>query len=389
LNLLEIILVIVGFLAIYNFIVYPVLLKILKIIRPKIILPDSDFEPEVTFIIAAYNEEALIEGAIDSINQSHYPKEKINIIIGSDGSTDGTNSILKNLASNNSSIKYYILNRSGKNNVLNNIVPLAKTEIILFMDADVRLNKDTLANLVSYFQNEKVGAVIASQTVVGDGETDNAGSEGDSFYHKYEENIRINEGITGSNVNSLGYLYGIRKNLYIPVPNNYVCDDLHNIYSVLQNKKRVLFAREAKAYEVRPKSLNNEFHRRVRAVAGGWATVVFHRNLLNIFTYGLTSFFIWSHKIFRWLSPVFLILLFVLTFAVYNSELIFSVFIIPQTIVYLSAILGWFFEKLNIKIKIFRLSLFFVSMNFSSLLGLFRFISRKQNAVWNREGFNN
>lgn len=385
---LEFILILIGILSIYNFLLYPIILVILKNISPNIIEAQQNYKPDITVFIAAYNEEELIEGAIKSIFNSSYPKNKINILVGSDGSTDKTNKILEKLSTENNQITYLVLERGGKNNVLNTLVPLVKTDIILFMDADIRIHNNTIENLVTYFHNDNVGAVIASQTVKGDGKTENAGSVGDSLYHRYEEKIRINEGITDSNVNSLGYLYGMRKDLYSAIPNNFVCDDLHNIYSVLQKRKRVLFSINAKAYEIRQKSLSNEFHRRVRAVAGGWATILYHKNLLNIFDFGLTSFYIWSHKVFRFLSPIFFILLFVVTLLNYKSTLLFLIFLIPQLIVYLSALLGWIFEKIGIKYKLFRLSLFFISMNYSSLLGFFRFISRQQNAIWDREGFN-
>ena len=387
---IEIILIIFGLLSIYNFLLYPVILAILSKIIPVRINPVNMEQPEITFIIAAYNEESLIAGVIKSIRESDYPKNKINIIIGSDGSTDKTNEIIENIANDDAGITLVVLGRGGKNRVLNTIVPMAKTEIILFMDVDVRLNKDTITNLIRYYVNDDIGAVIASQKVVGDGSTVNAGSEGDSIYHKYEEYIRINESIIASNVNSLGYLYSIKKDLFIPIPNDMVCDDLHNIYSVLRSKKRVIFALEAKAYEIRPKSLNNEYHRRIRAVAGGWATIKYHSELLNIFKFGITALFVWSHKIFRWLSPVFMIFLMIFTILTYDVNFnLFLFFIIPQLILYFSSFIGYIFEKMNMNTKIFRIFVFFVSMNYSSLLGLFRFLSRQQNAIWSRDGFKN
>ncbi|GAB1370407.1 glycosyltransferase family 2 protein [Candidatus Kapaibacterium sp.] len=380
--------ILLAFLTIYSYIFYPIILLFLSKLIPHRIVPPAEYYPEITVIIAAYNEEELIAGALNSVLNSDYPKDKLNIIVGSDGSEDKTNEIVESFSYNNSNVKLIKVSRGGKNNLLNNIVPSAQTDIILFMDADVRLNTNTIKNLVVYFANPKVGGVIASQTVVGDGKTENAGSQGDSVYHRYEEKIRILEGEIGSNVNSLGYFYGIRKDLFRNIPNNLVCDDLHNIYCVLESKNRLLFAKDAKAYEVRPKSLSNEFHRRVRAVAGGWATVSYHKKLLSAHDYGMTAFFIWSHKIFRWLSPIFLILLGVTSIFSNYSMMIFYLFVIPQIMLYGFAIIGWIFEKLNIPFTKLRIFLFFVSMNYSSLLGLFRFLSKRQNAIWNREGFN-
>jgi cellulose synthase/poly-beta-1,6-N-acetylglucosamine synthase-like glycosyltransferase len=382
------ILIILAFLTVYNYLFYPLLLAFFKVIFNNPIHIDKSFEPEITIIIAAYNEEELIEEAVYSILNSDYNISKINILIGSDGSTDKTNEILKSLSLIYKNLKYVEFERSGKNKVLNNLISIVKTDYILFMDADCRMNKNTIKNLMINFSDPSVGSVLASPTVVGDGTTDNAGSEGDSLYHRYEEHIRICEGIIHSNVNSLGYLYVIKTKLFKKIANDFVCDDLYNIYSVLESGKRVYFVRNAPAYEVRKKSLSNELHRRVRAVAGGMATVSYYSNLLNFSKYGWVAFFIISHKIFRWLSSVTMLLLIIATLFINSGTFVWKLFFYGQIIFYGIAFIGWLTEKLGIKIKYARIFLFFVLMNISSILGLFRFINKNQNAIWDRKGFN-
>lgn len=386
----DFLLIIVGFLSIYNLIIFPIILEILSRIIPKPISADPNLKPYLTILVAAYNEEMLLEGMIESIADSDYPVSKLKIIIGSDGSTDRTNEILETQSKRYPNLQYIILERSGKNKVINTLVKMADTEILVLMDVDIRLKKDTLSKLVSFYSHDSVGGVIASPIVKGGEDPDrNISTEGDSIFHKYEEYIRIKEGIVDSNVNSVGYLYSIKKSMFTPIPSDLVCDDLYTIYCVIRKKKRVVFSQKAIALEIRPKNFSNEFHRRVRAIAGGWATVVYFADLLNIFKYGAASFFIWSHKIFRWISPAFIILLHILTIFVDTSSIIFYIFAIPQILLYLFAIIGFILEKNNIKFSFFRMFTFFVTMNFSAFLGFFRFISRKQNAYWNREGFTN
>ena len=382
------ILIFIAVIMVYNYIIYPLLLSIFKIFFKNPIKINTDFEPEITIIIAAHNEEELIEEAVNSILNSDYDISKINILIGSDGSTDRTNEILKSLSMEYSKLKYVEFERSGKNSVLNNLISHVNTKYLFFMDADCRMNKNTIRNLVVNFSEPSVGSVLASPIVVGDGTTDNAGSEGDSLYHRYEEQFRTKEGIIHSTVNSLGYLYGIKTELFKKIVNDYVCDDLYNIYSVLESGKRVWFVKNASAYEVRKKSLSNELHRRVRAVAGGMATVAHFSNLLNITKYGWVAFFIISHKIFRWLSPIFMIFMIFATIIINSGTLVWKLFFYGQLIFYGIAFIGWMTEKIGIKIKFTRIFLFFVSMNFSSILGLFRFLNKNQNAVWDRKGFN-
>jgi len=265
---------------------------------------DLDFSPPITFLIAAHNEESLIKGAVQSILELNYPKNQIKIIIGSDGSTDNTNAILEQMQVElGKNFNYFIYPRSGKNKVLNDLINKVETDFILFMDADCRVSSSTAIEIMKNYSDERVGCVIASQSVISENNDENTGRLGDTLYHKYEQIIRINESKIHSNVNSLGYLYSVRKNLLKPIPDDFVCDDLYNVYSVLENGFRVVFEKNAHAREIRQKSLNNELHRRVRAVAGGIATVFAYYRLMNVIKYGWVSFFLISHKVFRWLSP--------------------------------------------------------------------------------------
>ena len=372
----------------YNYAVYPIILIILDKFINNPILKSKSYQPNITFIIAAHNEEELIEGAIQSINNSDYPQYKIKILIGSDGSTDRTNIILDEYESKlKGQLKYYTYSRSGKNKVLNDLIPKVDTDIIFFMDADCRVTKSTISEMTANFNSEDVGSVISSQSVESENADDNAGKLGDTAYHKYEQIIRELESNIHSNVNSLGYLYAVRKSLLKPIPNDLVCDDLHNVYSIIENKKRVIFEKEAKAREIRKKSFNNELHRRVRAVAGGIATMIEYKNLANLPKYGIVTFFLISHKVFRWLSPFFIILLFLLTFIFWNSSLLWLFIFGGQIIFYFMALIGLIADKLSINFKLAKIFLFFLSMNYSSLLGTFRYFKKSQNAIWDRVGF--
>lgn len=384
----DFILIFSVFLISYNYVVYPLLLIILDKFINTPINKSKDYKPNITFIIAAHNEEELIEGAIQSILNSDYPNNKIKILIGSDGSTDKTNSILDLYqAKLKGQLKYYTFSRSGKNIVLNDLIPKVETDILFFMDADCRVTESTITEMTANFYSDDVGSVISSQSVESENTDENAGKLGDTAYHRYEQIIRELESNIHSNVNSLGYLYAVRKSLLKPIPNDLVCDDLHNVYSIIENKKRVIFEKEAKAREVRKKSFNNELHRRVRAVAGGIATMIEYKNLAYFPKYGIVSFFLISHKVFRWLSPFFIILLFLLTFIFWNSSLLWLFILIGQIIFYTMAFWGWIADRLNINFKLAKIFLFFISMNYSSLLGTFRYLRKSQNAVWDRIGF--
>jgi len=387
LNTSDILLVLSAFLASYTYIFYPMVLFIIAKTLPNKAKSDVTFCPDITIVISAYNEEEYIENTINSIKHSNYPPEKISILIGSDGSDDNTNELIESLQKNDSRITLYKFNRSGKNQVLNQLLPMVNTEFVVLMDADISIRPDALRNLLKNMVDSNTGCTIASLDTVEEFGADNAGSKGGILYHKYEENLRVFEAVVSSNVNAMGALYCIRKELFSKIPNNNVCDDLYIVYSVINQGKRVLFARDSRGYEIRSRSLKNEYSRRIRTVAGGLSTIFEFSNLLNIFSYGINSFFIWSHKVFRWISPIFFITLIITTLLADKSTLIYNILFYSQLFLYGNAFIGWLFEKIGIKIRFFQIFVFFVSMNSSTIAGLIRFIKKQQNSLWNNLGF--
>ncbi len=383
----DILLIMSAFLASYTYIFYPMILFVMAKAFPNPAKSDEAFCPEITIVISAYNEEEYIEETIKSIIDSDYPSDKIKIFIGSDGSIDRTNEIITKISQNDSRICFIEFKRMGKNQVLNHLLPKVETEFVVLMDADVVIRRNALRNLLKYMVDEQTGCTIASLDTINGSEENNAGIKGGTLYHKYEENLRVYEAVISSNVNAMGALYCIRKDLFIPIPNDNVCDDLFVVYSIINNNKRVLFARDSRGYEIRSRSLKNEYNRRIRTVAGGLSTISKFSNLLNIFKYGINSFFIWSHKMFRWMSPLFFILLILATIFADYDTLTFKIILGTQLFLYGSAFIGWLFEKIGINIRFFQIFVFFVSVNNSALAGLLRYIKKQQNSLWNNLGF--
>ena len=380
-NFIEIVILICIFLLINAFILYPLVLAIFSKFFKKPIRFSNNFQPEISVIIAAYNEERLIKDAIISIYESDYPKELINVFVGSDGSTDKTVEIVKELQKIYNNLFCYEFERSGKNYVLNQLVPKANTEIIFYMDADIRIERRTISQLTKILSDSTIGGVIASMLSIDVNKNNNLGRQGETGYQTYEKYLRIYESQISSTINSLGAFYGIKKKYYKPIPNELVCDDLYPLYQVIINNKRVVFNDKTIVKEVREKSLNIEFSRRVRVAAGGLSTVWACREILSP-KYGWVSFFVWNHKILRWFSPVFLIIIAVGTVFLNPNSYLYLPLIILQVILYCGAILGWLLEKIKINFVFFKALLFIVSMNIGFLFGILRFITKKQNARW-------
>lgn len=369
-------------LIVYPFIIYPIILKVLASIFNNSVTKNYDFKGDVTVLIAAYNEESTIENCIKSIYNSNYPKEKIKVLVGSDGSSDKTHEIIERLMASYDTLNYYIYERSGKNFVLNKLVKNVDTEFLYVLDADCRLNQNTLKELMANFAVPEVSAVFSPVSIVNNQNID-TGQQGEKIYQQFEKYIRYTESKISSTVNSLNSCL-IKTKHVKNIPNNLVCDDFYYVLNVIKENKRILFDTDTFITEVREKSTNDEFNRRIRLVSGGLSTIAMMKKLF-LPKYGFIPFFLFSHKLSKWLSPFYLIVLFIATLFLPSSS--FREFLlISQYFLYASSLIAFLLEKTNFKLFFFKIPLFYVSMNISFLFGWFRFFSGKQNAIWDRAG---
>lgn len=381
----EILIIAVIFIQVNTFLVYPVIISILTNILDKPVDIDPRHEPDVTVLLAAYNEERLVEDAVRSIFSTNYPQDKIHVYAGSDGSSDGTIEILQKLQKEYKNLRIFDFPRSGKNRVLNMMAKEVNTELIFFLDADCRLQDDSLKRLVIKFADDEVGAAMAAVKIISNSDKDNAGSLGEGLYQKYETFLRIRESKIFSSINSLGTLYGVRADIFRPIPNDKVCDDLYNLLVTSLAKKRIIFDDQAVIHEVREKSISLEINRRIRMVAGGLATVWATIELLNP-KYGWASIFVWFHKVLRWMSPIFLILMFVGMLLLPMTSFLKMPLMILFGILIVGFGISYVLEKFDVPINPLRLILFYVSMNYAFLIGIFRFIKGAQNSMWSEKG---
>ncbi len=367
----------------YSTLLYPLLLSILSKIFYNKVNIDRNYQPEISIIIAAYNEEKYLHRAIDSILSSDYPASKINLFVGSDGSSDGTVAIANSYSGQFGSVTVLDLPRMGKNQVLNSVYPHLRTDIVYFMDADFRLNSDALYESIKYFADTKVNGVMSKLSIVVLSDDENSGTQGEGAYQKLERYIKTQESKIWTTVNNFGF-YGVRRSVLRDVPNANVCDDMFNVLSASVSGGRMIFASESNVDEVREKSANEETKRRIRLASGGLSTSFAIKSLLNPFN-GWAGFFFVSHKFIRYFFPFIMIAIVLLTpFVVVESKMYFDILVYSQSLFYLSAAMGYFFNRLNIHIKLFSFPFFFVSINIGFLLGAFRFISGKQNSIWER-----
>ena len=318
-----------------------------------------------------------------------YPKDKLEIIIGSDGSTDRTNQILEEYLKKcrKEGIGYNKIvisqKREGKVALLNKIVPQAKGEIIVFSDARQIFKKDALRNLVANFADEKVGCVSGELMFV---DEDKASvSKGIGFYWRYEKWMRKMESRISSAVGATGAIYAIRKGLFTPPPENTILDDVFIPLKIAQKGFRVIFDSEAVAYDKVTSTSKEEFKRKARTLAGNFQLFFQFKKLLNPLR-GRIAFQFFSHKFLRAVAFFFLIILFVLNLFLKNIYP-YNLFFILQLLFYSGAILGFLAEKFNVRSGFLLFPYTFCILNIAALKGFFKFWGKRFDVRWEKANF--
>ncbi len=363
----------------YTYIAYPGLLYVMYKIFPKWRIGKSEKLPFVSMLIAAYNEESIIMDKIKNCLSINYPKENIEILIGSDGSNDATVEILNK--NNYSHIRIFdFKKRRGKINVLKDLVDSARGEILVFSDANTMYEPDALARLVAYFVDYRIGCVCGRLKLKSSDKSKEGEYEG--LYWKYESFIKHIEGELGTVLGANGAIYSIRKDLFPNIPNNTIIEDFVIPMKILERGYKTVYEKEAVAYEEASKTIADESRRKMRIGAGAYQTLFLTLPMLNIFK-GLPSFAYWSHKVIRWFVPFFMVIIFILNMCLINDPVYLTLFFV-QIALYVGALAGYLISKTEMHSRVFALLYYFVSMNISLLVGFFRFARGAQKVTWKR-----
>ena len=366
-----------SFLMIFHtYLGYPILLMIFGNLRRKKTPPNLSSFPSVSIIIPVFNEEAVIQSKIENCLNIYYPKEKLEILIGSDGSTDKTNTIIKNYL--NRGIKcIFNDDRQGKPITINKLVKSSQGEILFFTDARQFIEKAALKKLVRNFEDNKIGCV--SGELLYHKEASITG-RGIGLYWEYEKYLREKESDIHSMIGATGAIYACRKKLFEPLPENIALDDVYTPLSIVHKGYRAIFDREAKAYDVVAETPREEHKRKVRTLSGNYQIFFKMPYMLNPFKSKL-AFQIISHKLLRLLVPFFMLTLFVSNLFLAQS-LLYLLLLIAQSVFYAIALMEALFRR-RIK-KIFGMPYLFCLLNFSALMGLWYFLLNKYDIKWEK-----
>lgn len=374
-------------LVVYTYALYPLILYVLVMLKQmardlRYILtgmeaapPMSPAAPQVSLIIAAHNEEAVIENKLLNSLALDYPDGKWEILVASDGSTDRTNEIVAAHARHGVKLLDYA-DRPGKIEALNRAIAAASGEIIVLSDANVMYRPDAIRCLVKPFSDPKVGAVCGEVRLVG--ALENVRSEG--AYWRYEVTLKRLESQLDSVLGANGAIYALRKEIYEPPPRHIVADDLVIPLRIRERGYRVVYEPSAVALEEMAPNLGKEFGRKMRIGAAAFQAIPATWGLLHP-RHGLVAFFYWSHKILRWLVPFCLIAALVSSLLLVREPLYLGL-VLAQAVLYLSAGLGHWLHKRQRRLRWLAIPYYFSYMNLALLVGFFRFLSGRQKAAW-------
>lgn len=367
----------------YAYFGYPLLLMFWKLIGNKPVMK-KDILPMVSVLISVHNEERHVEEKVKNLLEADYPQDKMEIVVGCDGSTDQTLAIIKRLAEKNK-IRYCVsLERIGKPAMLNKLAQEAGGEIYVFADARQRFDRRAIRELVRCFGDENVGCVSGELIIEDTGE---GSGRGVGLYWNYEVWLRKMESDTGSMLGATGAIYAVRKEFFHSLPEDVLLDDIFTPLNAIMARKRAVFEPAARAFDVASKSTEKEFMRKVRTLVGNFQIFSLFAEAFNPFR-SPVAWQLFSHKFLRLTLSYFLALFFISSVFLARDGLPYRVILFLQVAFYALAVVGHCLEKTRTRISgVPRLAYIpyeFCVLNAAAVVALFKYLSGGIDIRWDK-----
>jgi cellulose synthase/poly-beta-1,6-N-acetylglucosamine synthase-like glycosyltransferase len=377
------------FIIIYAYLGYTLILLIIvffkKLLTNQKTSSADNYEPEVTLLVAAYNEKDCIENKIRNSLELNYPKDKLKLVWVTDGSDDGTPEKLRQYK--NVTVLHEEV-RKGKIHAMNRAVRYIKTPIIIFSDANTNLNRNSVREITNIFRDKTVGCVAGEKRII-TLKKEKAVGAGEGIYWQYESVIKSLESQLNSVMGAAGELFAIRTELYNDVKEDTILDDFTVSMEIAKKGYKIKYAPDAFASESGSLSIKEELKRKFRIASGGLQTLFRMTEILNVFKYGMLSFQYFSHKVLRWtLVPFSFIFVFLLNLIIVftrdiNADLYLYILYV-QLFFYLLVLIGALLSNMKIRLKILFVPYYMFIMNYAMVNGIFRYISGSQSVKWEK-----
>ena len=374
----------------YTYIGYGLLLyilvrlkRLLGLSRPEPVLPDDDQLPDVTLMICAYNEEDIVHEKMANIRQLDYPKEKFCVMWVTDGSSDGSNDLLRQYPE---VTLVYSPERRGKAAAMQHGLKENKAGIVVFTDANTMLNANAIREIVRQFMKPDVSCVSGEKRVAAriDGQV---AAEGEGLYWKYESTLKQWDSELYSAMGAAGELFAVRMADYREAPSNALLDDFMMSMLIVKDGHRIAYTSEAYAMEYGSADMHEESKRKRRIAAGGLQSIWWLRQLMNPLRYPVVSFLFVSHRVLRWsITPFAMLALIPLNLAliVLGGGTVYTVIGVLQLLFYTATLVGWWQARSGRKSKLFYVPYYFMFMNVNVFRGIGYLRTHRFSGTWEK-----
>jgi len=379
----EIILAITAALLAWTYLIYPAAVIMAANLKKRHTLPSAvalESLPSVTVVMSLHNEKEVAEKKIRSMLASEYPAEKLDFIIGSDGSDDGTGAVITAIAATNPNIQIIInAERKGKAAMLNELVSGAKGDILVVTDANVMFTPSVIRKLAEGFADSRTG--LCDATVHPFSADDTGITRQEIMYSRFETALKRAEGLLwGAMPGPYGGCYAVRRSLFPRLPENTLVDDLFVGLSVLKENYRAFNIPDAVVFEDTQPDMIEQYRRRTRIAAGSFQ---------NLFRFGLciseragALFAFLSHKIMRWLTPLLLVLFFMTTVILSGSSYFYFCLTAFQLIFIILSVIDIMLDRRGKKLFIQRYVTQFLLMNAALATGFVKAVRGIESGIW-------
>lgn len=335
--------------------------------------------PAITVIIPAYNEAAVLPQKIENTLASDYPPDLLNIIVITDGSNDGSESLS---FPDPRIIHLHQPHRQGKSAAINQGVASAKTEILFITDANTMIHPQALKLMTAHYQKTNVGGVSGEKRIRINHEESSVGGEG--FYWKYESFLKREGAKFYTVVGAAGELFSFKKSLFKPLPNDTILDDFVLSMEIVKQGFVIDYEPQAYAIENPSKNIGDEFKRKVRISSGVWQALGRLTFLFNPF-FNIKLFFQFiSHRFFRWtLAPIAMIVILLISIMEARQP-VFFIFLLFQIIFYALAFAGFLLKNTKLRWPLIFIPFYYCMMNAAVLAGLWAYLRGKHSVLWEK-----
>lgn len=355
---------------------YPLLLLMIGAIKRSGPRSQEGYAPGVTLVVSAYNEESVIREKIQNSLALDYPRERLEVLVASDGSTDRTAAIAAEYATKGVRLLHYPMNR-GKNATLNDVIPEARGDLVVFTDANGKFEPAALRKLARHFADPGVGCVCGElHYLSGD---DNLVAKGYNVYWRYDQRLKRLESRLGCLLGANGSIFAIRRELYRPLPGS-IPNDMVVPIQIAARGYDVVYDPEAVSREAGSQDAPEELARRSRIIGRGILGV---RAVLPDVLQSGRPLLLWelvSRKLLRYCTPFFFAGLLAGNLFLWTG--LYGLTLAGQAAFYGAALLGWLGKRAGVSFRAFSFPLYFVLGNVATAMGWWKVLTGRQLTRW-------